>query len=258
MQGTVRLPTAVVMVLAAVATSLCVRSDAALPVHASPRMAALPRLTLWAWERREDLRGIDPSAVAVATLDQTVTIGLTVESEPRRNPVWLPAGVTRIAVVRVEAGRRAVLNEANRDAAAAAILMSAEEPGSVDGKIGALQIDFDATRSQRPFYRSLLEQVRARMPAGLPLSITALASWCSQDRWLGELPIDEAVPMMFRMEPYRGPAEDLRVREPLCAGAVGVSTTEPWPKGMSGRRVYVFSDNGWQRDSPMDVVRRLQ
>ena len=258
MQGTVRLPTAVVMVLAAVAASLCVRSDSALPVHASPRMAGLPRLTLWAWERREDLRGIDPSAVAVATLDQTVTIGLTVESTPRRNPVWLPAGVTRIAVVRIEALRSAVLNEANRDAAAAAILTSAQEAGSGNGKIGALQIDFDATQSQRPFYRSLLEQVRARMPAGLPLSITALASWCSQDRWLGELPIDEAVPMMFRMEPYRGPAEDLRVREPLCAGAVGVSTTEPWPAEMAGRRVYVFSDKGWGVDSPKDVVRRVR
>jgi uncharacterized protein DUF3142 len=263
MQGTVRLPTAVVMVLAAVAASLCVRSDSAFPVHASPRMAGLPRLTLWAWERREDLRGIDPRAVAVATLDQTVTIGLTVESTPRRNPVWLPAGTTRIAVVRIETGSRgalrgAVLNEANRDAAAAAILRSAEESGGGNGKIGALQIDFDATRSQRPFYRSLLEEVRARMPAGLPLSITALASWCSQDRWLGELPIDEAVPMMFRMEPHKGPAEDFRIREPLCAGAVGVSTTEPWPAETAGRRVYVFSDNGWAVDSPDAVERRVR
>ena len=256
MRGTVRVPTAVAVVVAALAACAWVRSDSDAPVQAAARMAALPRLTLWAWERREDLRGIDSQNVAVATLDQTVTIGLTVESTPRRNPVWIPAGTTRIAVVRIEAGRGAVLNAANRDAAVAAILASAEEPGSE--KISALQIDFDATRSQRPFYRSLLEQLRARMPAGLPLSITALASWCSQDRWLGELPIDEAVPMMFRMEPWKGPKEDFRIREPLCAGAVGVSTTEPWPEQISGRRVYVFSDNGWQADSPEDVVRRLR
>ncbi|HKR26662.1 MAG TPA: DUF3142 domain-containing protein [Acidobacteriaceae bacterium] len=243
--------------MAALAVCVCVRSDSRAQVRAAGRMARLPRVTLWAWERREDLRGIDASRVAVAALDRTVTIGLTVESEGRRNPVLLPGGVTRIAVVRVEAGPRAVLNAANRDAAVGAFLMSAGEPGEA-----ALQIDFDATRSQRAFYRSVLEQVRAQMPAEMPLSITALASWCSRDRWLGEVPIDEAVPMMFRMEPdrRRGPAdaEDFRIREPLCAGAVGVSTTEPWPEEMAGRRVYVFSDNGWGSDSAEDVERRLR
>jgi hypothetical protein len=63
--------------------------------------------------------------------------------------------------------------------------------------------------------------------------------------------------MMFRMEPFKGPAEDFTVREPICGGAVGVSTTEPWPE-IAGRRVYVFSDNGWQADSPESVVRRLR
>ena len=247
--------------MAALAACVGVRSDSAAQVRAAGRMARLPRVTLWAWERREDLRGIDVSRVAVAVLDRTVTIGLTVGSEPRRNPVVLPEGVTQIGVVRIEAGRDAVLNAANRDAAVAAILMTAREPGR-NRQIAALQIDFDATRSQRAFYRSLLEELRGRMPAGLPLSVTALASWCSRDRWLGETPIDEAVPMMFRMEPdrRRGPAdaEDFRIGEPLCQGAVGISTTEAWPEDVAGRRVYVFSDNGWRTDSPKDVERRLR
>jgi len=257
MQGTLRVPAGVAVAMAALAACVGVRSDSAAQARAAGRMARLPRVTLWAWERREDLRGIDVSRVAVAVLDRTVTIGLTVGTEPRRNPVVLPERVTRIGVVRVEAGPRAVLNAANRDAVVAAILMTAREP-----EIAALQIDFDATRSQRAFYRSLLVELRARMPAGLPLSVTALASWCSRDRWLGETPIDEAVPMMFRMEPdrRRGPAdaEDFRVREPLCRGAVGVSTKEPWPEDVAGRRVYVFSDNGWRTDSPKDVERRLR
>lgn len=262
MQRTLRLPADLALIVAMLVASVCVRSDSAERVRAAGRMARLPRLTLWVWERREDLRGINVSRVAVATLDQTVTIGLTVRSEPRRNPVLLPAGVTRgglvrIGVVRIETETGSVLNAANRDAMVAAILTTAREPD-----IAALQIDFDATRSQRAFYRSLLEELRAQMPAGLPLSITALASWCSRDRWLGEVPIDEAVPMMFRMEPdrRRGPAdaEDFRIREPLCEGAVGVSTTESWPEDLAGRRVYVFSDNGWQKDSSEDVERRLR
>lgn len=207
-------------------------------------MAALPRVTLWAWERREDLRNIDPDRYAVAELDQTLTIGLNVESLPRWNPVALPPGVTRIAVVRMETARYAVLDDEARHRAVAAILRSARQPG-----IAALQIDFDATLSQRPFYRSLLQELRPLMPPGMPLSITALASWCSWDGWLQGLPIDEAVPMFFRMEPDRrrapGSTDAFRIRKPLCLGSVGVSTTEPWPQGVAGKRIYVFPDHGW-------------
>lgn len=245
------------LMVAALLGCLCVRSDAALrPRILSPRLAGLPRLTVWAWERREDLRGIDTGKVAVAYLDQTLTIGATVQAQGRRNPLLLPAGATMIPVVRIETAKGAVLNGENRDAAVAELLRTAREPG-----IAALQVDFDATRSQRTFYRSLLLELRRQMPANVPLSITALASWCSYDRWLGELPIDEAVPMMFRMEPDRRKAppdvDDFRIREPLCEGSAGVSTTEPWPTDLAGKRVYVFSDNGWRADTPADVERKL-
>ena len=194
--------------------------------------------------------------MAVAYLDQTVTIGLGVESRERRDPLMLPAGAMLIPVVRIETARDAVLDRENRDTAVDAIVRVAREPG-----IAAVQVDFDATRSQRAFYRSLLMELRRRMPENLPLSITALASWCSYDRWLGELPIDEAVPMMFRMEPDRRKAppdvDDFKIREPLCEGSAGVSTTEPWPADLAGKRVYVFSDNGWRGDSPAGVERRL-
>jgi Protein of unknown function (DUF3142) len=244
--------------LAALLGCLCVHSDAALRTGfvLNSRMAALPRMTVWAWEQREDLRNIDTQRVAVAYLDQTVTIGLGVESRERRDPLMLPEAVTLIPVVRIETARHAVLDRENRDAAVEDIARAAREPG-----IAALQVDFDATRSQRAFYRSLLSELRRQMPANLPLSITALASWCSYDRWLQELPIDEAVPMLFRMEPdrRRAPpdASEYKIREPLCEGSAGVSTTEPWPANLEGKRVYVFSDNGWRADSPAEVERKL-
>jgi len=53
-----------------------------------------------------------------------------------------------------------------------------------------VQIDFDARRSQRRFYVRLLRDLRRRMPPSLPLSITALASWCAYDDWLSGLPIE--------------------------------------------------------------------
>lgn len=254
MYALARFCNALCFALAALLCALGIRSDA-LP-QPQGRMAVLPRTTLWAWERREDLRDIDTHRFAVAYLDQTITIGLLVDAQPRRNLLALPASTTRISVVRIETAPNAVLNDWNRKQAVRAILHSASQPG-----VAAFQIDFDATRSQRSFYRGLLVDLRGQMPASLPLSITALASWCSYDDWIRNLPIDEAVPMFFRMEPDRRRAQpaldDFRIREPLCRSSVGLSTTESWPSDLTGKRIYVFADNGWNTDTPATLERGL-
>lgn len=245
-----------VAVLAALAL-LCaaVRPDAAPAVGLSTRMRLLPARTLWVWERPEDLRGIDPATTALAWLDQTLILGPQVIRLPRRQTVVFPAGTTRIAVVRIETRPGARLDLAEARTVAGLVLDSAGEPG-----IAALQVDFDAKRSERAFYASLLGELRSRMPAGLPLSMTALASWCSSDDWLRGLPVDEAVPMFFRMEPDRAPRSSLpqfRIREPLCAGSMGLSTREPWPDGLAGKRIYLFADRGWRADSALLAERKL-
>ena len=128
------------------------------------RMAKFPRLTVWAWERREDLRGLDA----------------------RRPPNGTP------------------LNAAQADAVALAVSEAAADDAADGAAVAALQVDFDARQSQREWYAGVLRRVRAQMPAHMPLSITALASWCSYDgEWMRALPVDEAVPMLFRMEPDR-------------------------------------------------------
>ncbi len=241
--------------LAALICSLGIRSDTV--PEPQGRLAGLPRVTLWAWERREDLHAVDARRFAVAYLDRTLTVGITVESQLRRNPVVIPTAATRIPVVRIETTQSTLLNDENRDEVVRDLILAARKPG-----IAALQIDFDATKSQRQFYRDVLVELRRGMPADLPLSITALASWCSYDDWLHGLPIDEAVPMMFRMEPdrYRAPAglDDFKTREPLCRFATGVSTSEPWPANLAGKRIYIFPDHGWQMDSPTEMEQRLR
>jgi hypothetical protein len=219
-------------------------------------MRHLPPRTLWAWERPEDLRTIDPQTTAIAWLDQTLLLGAHVVSEPRRQSLTYPTSATRIAVVRIETLPGAMLDAAQEQQALSLLLKSARLPG-----IAALQIDFDATRSQRGFYSVLLKDLRRQMPAKLPLSITALASWCSYDDWIATLPVDEAVPMLFRMEPDRryAPADvpQFRIREPLCMGSVGVSTHEAWPEQMAGKRIYIFADRGWREDLSLLADRKL-
>ena len=129
------------------------------------------------------------------------------------------------------------------------ILRSAGKP-----RTSALQIDFDATRSQRAFYANLLREVRKRMPAGMPLSITALASWCADDDWIASLPVDEAVPMFFRMGGDRrasnGPGWTYPIHEPLCRTSAGVATDETWPAIPRDARIYVFHPGAW---TPIDL-----
>jgi len=115
-------------------------------------------------------------------------------------------------------------------------------------QVSALQIDFDATRSQRSFYRKVIEETRRRMPAKMPLSITALASWCSRPSWLEGLPVDEAVPMLFRMggdsRSAKQPGWTYEPTAPQCSTSVGVSTDEAWP-AIINKRIYVFHPRAW-------------
>lgn len=237
---------------------LIIRPDAAPLASSGPsaRMLQLPSRTFWAWERAEDLHVVDPRTTAIAYLDQTILLGRDAVSTPRRQPLTYPSNATLIAVVRIEAPPGASLDAAQQQKAVALLLKSAQRPG-----IAALQVDFDATRSQRHFYAELLADLRRQMPTGLPLSITALASWCGRDDWIASLPVDEAVPMLFRMEPDRRraapDAPQLRIREPKCMGSVGISTHEAWPDHLAGKRIYIFADRGWREDLSLLADRKL-
>lgn len=238
---------------------LAIRPDAANLTPPRGRMRALPAMTLWVWERPENLRAIDPKTTAVATLDGTVVVGARIGVIPRRQFYSYPSGTQRIAVVRIEVPGSIAPGLAT--ATADSILSLAAAPD-----IAALQIDFDARFSQRSFYAALLRELRRRMPPNLPLSMTALASWCSNDDWIADLPVDEAVPMFFRMEPGRhsAPADapEFRIREPLCTGSIGISTHEAKPASLVNKRVYIFADRGWRQDlslfSSIAVTSRTQ
>ena len=227
------------------ALSCCLAGDGARSSPHCFRFKTFPSQILWTWQRPEDLRGIDPAQTAIAYLDQTIRIGEYVLSVSRTQSLAYPEGTKLISVVRIETSRHARLDAAVADEAVRQTMLS------VNGRVAALQVDFDAALSERDFYRSFLGKLRRRMPPDLPLSITALVSWCSYDDWVRDLPVDEAVPMFFRMGPDARRVRDLTIQEPLCSQSLGVSTREPWPVRMEGKRVYVFADRGWKRDFEM-------
>jgi hypothetical protein len=220
-------------------------------VNHAPMSIGLQKETpvvLWAWERPEDLSFLDPGRTDIAFLAGTVRLqDDTVLLEPRHQSLKMPAGSKPIAVVRIESDRRSVpsLNSRMKQDAASAIVHLAES-----SEASQVQIDFDARVSERDFYRDLLQEVRNRLPGAVPLTITALASWCMQDTWMNGLPVQEAVPMLFRMGPegrdiLRSLEKDGAFREPLCRGSVGISLDEPLAGIPRFKRIYVFSPTPW-------------
>jgi hypothetical protein len=210
------------------------------------RMAAVPRLMLWAWERPEDLRFLDPERAGVAFLAGTVRLTRGgIDFRPRLQPLRVSSRTKLVAVIRIETTPDALLDASQVAKTAAETVRAGGLP-----QVVAVQIDFDATQSERPFYRNLLDELRKQLPASTPISITALASWCMGDDWMAGLPIDEAVPMLFRLgagqsevSSWIGSGRDFRQAE--CRDSLGISTDEPWKVLPSGRRVYAFSPSPW-------------
>jgi hypothetical protein len=175
-----------------------------------------------------------------------------VESRPRYQPLEVPAGTAMVAVVRLESWSGAL---PDAGVIADEVVKAAELP-----RVRAVQIDFDARRSEREWYAELLRRVRGTLGAKMPLTITALASWCLGDGWIAELPVVDAVPMLFRM----GAGQPRRVREfsaGLCGSDVGVSTDEVLMVVPRGRRVWVFHPRPWTLEAYRGAIQlagRLQ
>jgi hypothetical protein len=261
----------------------------------------LPGVVFWAWERPEDLRFVDPHKQGVAFLARTIELRSLAPGEnevtspgvvlkPRLQPLALPAGASLMAVVRIETSndlwhrpRRQIQSGSDpakppyTETQRHLVATMATDAARLSG-VKALQIDFDASQSERAFYAALLEDMRRRLPRGMPLSITALASWCIGDHWLDRLSpgtVDEAVPMLFRMGPdgesiasYLKSGNEFR--SPLCRASLGVSTDESLSQallsgsigqdsvGWRSRRLYVFSPRAWTKQDANKVSAELE
>lgn len=221
------------------------------PVKRMPAPSDAPMMMLWAWERPEDLRFLDSRDSGVAFLAQTLTLEReSVRYAPRRQPLELPDGIYLIAVTRIETQKPAVLRPSYSEEQIVEMARLVSETLNRPNVRG-IQIDFDAVASERRFYKRFLERLRNELPPDFPLNMTALASWCLGDLWLNDLPVDEAIPMVFemgsdteRVRAYLAKGNDWR--EPLCTASYGVSVDEPPVEGLApNRRMYYFKNTAW-------------
>ena len=205
----------------------------------------LPRLVLWAWERPEDVRFADGAAEIAAEVGSVVLNGDAVMARGRRfSLLTSKAPSTNVVHVEIAPDRPLVWTPALRAQAGAAILHYAT-------RIPAprVQIDFEVRASQRRVLLDVIDDLRRDLPRGTALSMTALASWCGEN-WLGRVPVDEVVPMLFRMGPGGAPitaalTSGRDLRDPRCHGAIGVATDTPLARAPLDRRVYLFDPHSW-------------
>lgn len=213
---------------------------------------AMPNKILWAWERPEDLRFLDADKFGVAFLAQTLLLkNERVILQSRRQSLQVAPNAYLIAVTRVETDKRnsnrAALSDAQKETVVSLIKKTLELPN-----VKAVQIDFDATVSERIFYRNVTNELKKQLPENTPLTMTALASWCVGDAWFADFPVDEAVPMAFEMG-----ADDKAIRdflsagrdwsEPLCRNSYGIAADEPLDVNFRpNRRFFYFKSKAWE------------
>jgi len=216
--------------------------------HAPAQRAApagWPALFAWTWNRNEDLRFLPPGAGVAAVRISIELEGSRVRTRAN-NGTWVaPAAAFVLPVVHVDAFERwhPVLDAQQEDALVATIVAVGKGSPS-----GALQVDFEALPSQRQFYRRVLTRVRAALPSAW-ISITALASWCLDDRWTAGLPVDDVVAMAFRLG-RDGPVNSHYIsaleRWPAAnCSSTGIATDEPGLRPPAHRALFLFSPRPW-------------
>lgn len=225
--------------------------------------ASLAHGVAWIWPDSNGPGGDSTHYGEAAVLVESLVLRAgSIERGGRTQPLALPAGVRLVPVVHVEAAADAPadLTPAQRDVIVAAALRHA---ATATAGAGLLQLDFEAPFRQHDTYRTLVAAIRKALPADVRLSVTALAHWCSQGDWLDRLPVDEVVPMLYRLGPH---ADDWRRRfaqndaglARRCRGpALGFATNDPPPTTLLARtiRPYWFDEAAWSNPSRPPLYR---
>lgn len=240
------------------------------PTHNLPRS-----ITLWAWERNENLSYIDPKKIRVAYFAGKVYIkNECVRFRPRTQTLLVPANTVVTPVYRIETIR---VNGAVPQPCSASVVADAiaEDFAKRSQRlefskvpITEIQIDFDAVEDERQYYKSILQSLRGKLPLKTKISITALASWLLDDKWLGNGTADEAVAMLFSMGRSKSTVLSLLNGTQLNSGAkldiaVGISANERSTNKslkeievlQKAHSIYIFNSRPWTEKQCREIIK---
>ncbi len=215
----------------------------------------LPHLMLWAWEAPQDLRSININITGVALLILNIDFKKSqIIYYSRQQPVYILPNTYLTAVVHIgNPPKNIFMSQAVAQFWAAKI-----KNAYLRGSYKELQIDFDAVTSQRKFYQELLMALRKELGEDTIISITGLASWCTNDRWIlkANLPVNYVVPMFFSLDKNQMRRDrfiksfDSSRLPPYCQGPIGLTTSNDWDVPINTRQpIFIYNAGSWTKDA---------
>ena len=222
------------------------------PLNAPTVKTGSEKNILWIWDQPCDLRFMNNSEYEFTLLSKTIEFDeYNTKIIPRHSSVLLANRAIVFPVIRLESK-----GCSSRIASTVTDKLIDNICHEINNFPLArkIQIDYDAKASERKWYRDLLQAVRNRLPAHCVLSITALASWCYGNNWLDGLPVDEIVPMFFRMgRDSELIKRQIQTRIPCAVASrkycLGVSLDEPLSISIKEGSFYVFNSKRWDRET---------
>ncbi|MFJ1269587.1 hypothetical protein ACD661_13555 [Legionella lytica] len=209
---------------------------------------------LWAWEAPQDLRSIDPQTTGVALLILTISFEKSqITYYPRQQPLYAPPNTYLTAVVHIGTPPKNLLSSTIVQLWALKI-----KNAYLRGAYKELQIDFDVGPSQHQFYQELLLTLRKELGGHTIISITALASWCTNDRWIlkADLPINYVVPMFFSLDTNQMRRNrfinrfDRQRLVAYCQGPIGLTTGNDWDVPIkTSQPIFIYNKGRWTKDA---------
>lgn len=221
------------------------------------------RITLWVWERPENLYFLDRENIDVAYLSASINLSEKgIEYVPRQQPLRVYSKQVVTSVIRInDFSNGKLATSSSIPEIKKGILKACQEKDTVSN----CQIDFDATESQHNFYLELLREIRTDLPRTTQLSITALFSWCYGDDWLKDAPLDDIVPMYYRLgkdeKSVNSSLENGKIELfSYCSKSIGLADDEPWPpeKYLRNKEVYIFVNRAYTQDSWDNIMKRIE
>lgn len=216
---------------------------------------------LYAWERPEDmsfLDSIDHKRMSVVYYAGDVVIDHgRANISPRRNSLFIPKNIKTIPLIRIDNFNDSSALQKNSGDIINFITRVCRDATSC-------QLDFDAKTSEYSAYIDIITAVRNNLPK-VKITITALASWCGDNSWLNNLPIENAVPMLYRL------GNDISVRRVLddgritsytkCNRSVALSIDEldfEFKQYLNCRNIYLFNPESWTKESFTQLKNKLE
>lgn len=222
-----------------------------------------PKITLWVWERPENLYFLDHEDIKVAYLSASINLSEKgIEYVPRQQPLRVNTKQVVTSVVRInDFSNGKLATSSSIPKIKQGILKACLEKSTVLN----CQMDFDATESQHNFYLELLRETRKKLPSEMKLSITALFSWCYGDDWLRDAPLDDIVPMYYRLgkdeKLISNSLENSKIELfEYCSKSIGLADDEPWPpeKYLFNKEIYIFANQAYTQDRWKNIIKRVE